>query len=277
MRPTSAAALAATTGQWTSLLASGPRRGLPPARELFAVADLLTGHPRLASALTDTGRSATDRAELLRDLLAARVAAAELSPEVLDLLTGLVRHRWAEPADLAAACETLGRTTVLFDAQLTDQLDDVERELLALLDVLDGSAELRQALVNTRDYTTAQRVGLFEHLCGAQLTEHTRTLVTRALTINGRRPLRAVLRELIDESAARRDELVALVSSVVPLSPVQEARLAAALKRIYGTEVLLNVTVRPEIVGGLHIQVGQDVIDDTVGARLRTARQILGQ
>lgn len=277
MRPTSAAALAATTGQWTSLLASGPRRGLTPAAELFAVADLLTAHPRLADALTDVGRDANDRAELLRDLLGARVAAAELSPEVLDLLTGLVRHRWAEPADLAVACETLGRTTVLFDAQLTDQLDDVERELLALLDVLDGSAELRQALVNTRDYTTAQRVGLFEQLFGAQLTEHTRTLVTRALTVNGRRPLRAVLRELIDESAARHDELVALVSSVVPLSPAQEARLAAALKRIYGTDVLLNVTVRPEIVGGLHIQVGQDVIDDTIGARLRTARQILGQ
>lgn len=47
------------------------------------------------------------------------------------------------------------------------------------------------------------------------------------------------------------------------------------LGRRYGTEVALNVVVDPDIVGGLRIEIGDDVIDATVSSRLNDLRQRL--
>src|SRR5699024_941892 len=65
------------------------------------------------------------------------------------------------------------------------------------------------------------------------------------------------------------------VSSAVPLSEAQQSRLGAVLASIYGREIQLNLTVDPTVVGGLQIQVGDDLFDATVLARLSRARSQL--
>jgi F-type H+-transporting ATPase subunit delta len=65
------------------------------------------------------------------------------------------------------------------------------------------------------------------------------------------------------------------VHSAVPLSETQQARLGAVLASIYGREVQMNLQQDPEVVGGLRIQVGDDLYDATVLARLSRARSSL--
>ena len=57
--------------------------------------------------------------------------------------------------------------------------------------------------------------------------------------------------------------------------PVVARRLAAALQRIYGHEVHLNVQLDPTLVGGIRVEIGDDVIDGTVSTRLDDARRKL--
>ena len=63
--------------------------------------------------------------------------------------------------------------------------------------------------------------------------------------------------------------------SAVPLDETQQARLGAVLASIYGREVQMNLQHDPEVVGGLRIQVGDDLYDATVLARLSRARSSL--
>src|SRR5699024_6186070 len=70
----------------------------------------------------------------------------------------------------------------------------------------------------------------------------------------------------------RRRRAFAAVSSAVPLNEAQQARLGAVLAAIYGREVQMNLQVDPDVVGGLRIQVGDDLYDATVLARLSRAR-----
>jgi F-type H+-transporting ATPase subunit delta len=65
------------------------------------------------------------------------------------------------------------------------------------------------------------------------------------------------------------------VRAPVALTDEQRTRLAAALRRIYGRDVQLNVVVDPDVVGGLSVQVGDEVIDGTVVGRLAEARRRL--
>ena len=52
-------------------------------------------------------------------------------------------------------------------------------------------------------------------------------------------------------------------------------RLAKALSKQYGTAVHLQVVVDPDVVGGLRVEIGDDVIDGTVSSRLEDAQRKL--
>ena len=54
-----------------------------------------------------------------------------------------------------------------------------------------------------------------------------------------------------------------------------DGRLAAALRRIYGSDLHLNVQLDPELVGGIRVEIGDEVIDGTMVARLDEARRRL--
>ena len=52
-------------------------------------------------------------------------------------------------------------------------------------------------------------------------------------------------------------------------------RLVKALGRQYDRTVRLRVVVEPDLVGGLRVEIGDDVIDGTVSGRLDDARRRL--
>ena len=67
------------------------------------------------------------------------------------------------------------------------------------------------------------------------------------------------------------------MTTAVPLTAAQEQRLTDVLGRIYGRTVGLQVTVDPSVLGGLVVQVGDEVIDGSIAHRLEAAgRRLAG-
>ena len=58
-----------------------------------------------------------------------------------------------------------------------------------------------------------------------------------------------------------------------PLGAGDEQRLTAALTAQYGRPVHLNVVVDPDVIGGIKVEIGGDVIDGTISSRLDDARR----
>jgi len=65
------------------------------------------------------------------------------------------------------------------------------------------------------------------------------------------------------------------VYSAAELSEAQRTRLSDALARRYDGEVALNVVIDPTVIGGLRVQIADDVIDGSISARLADLRQKL--
>ena len=60
----------------------------------------------------------------------------------------------------------------------------------------------------------------------------------------------------------------AMVESAVPLPPDLQAAIEAGLTRRYGVGLTTAFAQRPELIGGMRIQVGSDVYDSSVRAAL---------
>jgi F-type H+-transporting ATPase subunit delta len=229
----------------------------------------LAHEPRLRRALADPARSSEDRAGLLRTVLAGKVG-----DEALGLLEALVSARWSGPNALRDAVERLGVDALLAGAERADELSDVEDELFRFGQIVDGSPQLA-AVLGDPTAPMEHRTALIADLLGEKAKPTTVRLAQLALAGFGGRSFGASLARLVDLAAARQERQIAYVTSAIPLSDEAEERLGAALSRRYGLAVSVKVTIDPEILGGLSVQIGSDLYDGTVLRRLVEARAAL--
>ncbi|MET9730056.1 F0F1 ATP synthase subunit delta [Streptomyces sp. NPDC006458] len=239
------------------------------ADELAAVTALLDREVSLRRVLTDPAQSGEAKAEL-----AQRLFGGQVGGEIVDLLAGMVRSRWSQSRDLVDALEELADTADLTAAQRAGTLDDVEDELFRFGRIVSSNTELRAALTD-RKATTAAKAELLRSLLGGRAQATTERLVTRLVTVPRGRSLESGLESLSKLAAERRDRMVAVVTSAVPLSDGQKQRLGAALAKLYGRTMHLNLDVDPEVLGGMRVQVGDEVINGSVADRIEDAARRL--
>jgi len=239
------------------------------AGELFDVAALLDREKTLRRVLTDPSRSADSRAELARGLFGEQVSEA-----AGDLLSAAVRARWSQPRDLADAVELLAVEALIAAAEQAGRLDTVEDELFRAGRVVAGSPQLRMAL-SDRSAPVQRRVELVDDLLGDKVADETIRLVRQAVVAPRGRKLEDALEAYAAVAAARRSRLVATVTAAVPLTEAQRGRLGEILARVYGHELQLNVQLDPDLIGGLRVEIGDEVIEGSVLSRLADARRRL--
>jgi F-type H+-transporting ATPase subunit delta len=239
------------------------------AGELAAVTGLLDREGALRRALTDPAHSGEAKAAL-----AERVLRGQVGEETLDLISGTVRARWSRSRDLADAIEELANTADLVAAQRAGVLDDVEDELFRFGRIVADNTGLRAAL-SGRSAGDEAKAALVRTLLGGRADPVTERLVERLVTHPRGRSLEAGLEALGKLAAARRDRVVAVVVSAVPLSDPQKQRLGTALARMYGHQVHLNLDVDPEVLGGISVRIGDEVISGTIADRLDEATRRL--
>lgn len=241
------------------------------ADELAAVTALLDREVSLRRVLTDPAQPGEAKAELAQRLFGAQVSGA-----TADLVAGMVRSRWSQPRDLVDAFEELAATADLTAAQRADSLDDVEDELFRFSRIVSSNAELRSALTD-RTAGKAAKSELLRSLLGGRANVTTERLVTRLVTAPRGRSLEAGLESLSKLAAERRNRMVAVVTTAVALSDGQKQRLGAALSKLYGRHMHLNLDVDPEVLGGIRVQVGDEVINGSIADRLEDAsRRVAG-
>jgi F-type H+-transporting ATPase subunit delta len=267
MRGASRGSLLAARERLEPVLAGGEGRSL--GEELFAVLVPLDASPALRRALTDPSRDGEAKADLVRRLFGDKVGGT-----TVDVVSGLVRGRWSAARDLGDAVEQLAALAVVAGAESDGQLDALEDELFRFRRVVEGDPDLARAL-RDRGAPPSARVDLVERLAGDKVGPATLVLLREAAAHPRGRRVEQVLEDFGQVAAERRERTVAVVSAAVPLTEQQRDRLAAALQRIYGRPVHLNVEVDPDVLGGMRVQVGDEVLDGSVVARLEDARRRL--
>jgi F-type H+-transporting ATPase subunit delta len=238
------------------------------ARDLFGTADLLRAEPALRRVATDVSLLGEAKAALMRDVLGGKV-----SDEALEVVTTAVSHRWTRPRDLPDTLEQLG--VVASARSAGDEAGRLADELFAVGQLVQQNPDLRGALsdpARSREDKTA----LVDGLLAGKVLPATTALVGQSLS-GSHRTVSAALAAYQKVVAEVRNQGVATVRVARPLSDADRERLAASLSRTYGREIHLNVVVDPEVIGGIRVEIGDDVIDGTVASRLDDAgRRLAG-
>lgn len=253
-------ALAATTA---ALDAAGGV-DLDAARELFAAARALGAAPQLSGALTTAAAPVAARQQVVSDVFAGS------RPAVVEVLRTAAAQRWSSTDDLLEGIEELAIRAAAIAAPGTD----IAGELFEVSRTVAANPELELAL-GSRLGESRAKGELVEKLLAGRAGDAT-TLIASSLVQQPReRRVRSLLSWATGLVADQRGRFVATVHTATPLDAERLERLRGALSTRYGREVSLNVVVDPEVLGGARIEIGDDVIDATVAARLNDLRQRL--
>ena len=253
---------AAAPGTGTSLAAT-------VGDELFAVLHLLDSEPGLRRALADPSKPADEKGAIVVALLHGKV-----TPATEELAAATVRAPWAGPAGMTDALEQLAVEAFAIAAEESGQLDDLEDELFRFNRVVASEPELRAALTEPA-LPPQGKQGLINALLADKVTPVTLRLITEMSLHPRGRPLVVSLDMCTRIAAERRQRLIAVVRTATGLSAEQRRRLADALAGIYGHEVYVNIVIDPTVMGGMTIQVGDELIDASVASRLSAVRRKL--
>ena len=234
--------------------------------ELFTVSRLLRSEPGVRRFATDVSLPAEAKQGMVRSVFTDR-----LSQPTLDLLTEAVGKRWTLSRDLPDALERLGEVAVVKSAGT--RAGEVTDEVFALAQAVNGTPELRDALTDPQR-SVGDKAGLLESLLDGKALPATITLAKQSL-VGTYRTVSAALENYRRVAAEVQDESVATVRVARALSEEDQRRLGQALQRQFDREVHLNVVVDPDVLGGMRVEVGDQVIDGTISSRLDAARRQL--
>ncbi|MEJ7707384.1 MAG: F0F1 ATP synthase subunit delta [Nocardioidaceae bacterium] len=264
MRGSSAEGLATTSERLESLASEGDAEQL--GEGLFAVTDVLHRQPSLRRALTDPAAGTDAKAGLARDVFDGLVSA-----ETVETVETAARARWSSASDFLQALEHLGVLALTIAADKEGRLSDLEDELFRFSRVVVADVHLRDALTNTQ-VPLEHRQALVSSLLEGKASTPAVLLVRQAVASSAG-SLETALESYQERAADRQQRLVALVRTAIELNELELERLASALGRLYGRDIHLNVVVDPSVLGGIRVELGDEVIDGTVAGRLDDARR----
>jgi len=263
LRGASADAMAALSDELSGASASDAAQ---LGEDLFAVATLLRAEPGLRRVATDSSMDAAAKSGLLRQLLDGKIGAP-----ALDLVASASEKRWTRTRDLADALEELAVVSLVNSAG--DDAEQLSNELFAVGQLINEQHDLRTALSDPAR-SGSDKGQLLRDLLGGKTLPATQRLAEQALT-GSHRSVTVAIEEYQKIAAAAHNQRVAEVHVAQELSDDEVGRLEAALSNQYGRTVHLNVVIDPSIIGGMRVEIGDDVIDGTVSGRLADARRKL--
>ena len=232
--------------------------------ELFTITSALDHNIQLERALTDPSRPVEDKVAVVKTLIGDQA-----HPLVMEIMSDLVSRRWSRVSDIANAVEDFGVDGMMYYVDYTNTTLQVSIELAEL-----HSALLNLPVVRTKLYdatvSSEARVKLLYSLIGdTDFTKVTKRLAEHATcNLRNRRYLQTI-QWLINKFSRHMGESMVTVTTATPLSKEQVEKLIAIYSAKTGHPVHINSVVDPTVMGGMRIQVGDEVTDNTVVAQLQ--------
>lgn len=232
--------------------------------ELFTITKVLDDSIQLERALTDPSRPVADKVAVLKELLGDNA-----HPMTMEIMTDLVSRRWSRARDIANAVEDFGVDAMMYYADATDATLQVSIELSELHSALLNLPVVRAKLYDYQA-TSEARVKLFrEVFSGKTLNKVTMRLAEHATCNLRRRRYLETIQWLINKFSHHMGESMVTVTTATPLKKEQIKRLVEVYSAKVGRQVHINSVVDPTVLGGMRIQVGDEVTDNTVVAQLQ--------
>ena len=252
----------ALAGARAALAALGGKDRLAIGQQLFEAARVIGDSAQLRTMLADPSAASDDKAKVIGAIFSS------INDDARGLLSEIAGARWSTQDDLLAGIEEIAIRAVAASAPASVSVED---ELFTFGAAVSSDPELELA-VGSKLGSPASKSALITSLIGGKASPQSLAIIDHLVQQPRGRRIGELIRTAAEIVADEAGLAVATVITAAPISDAQLERLRAGLSQTYGRDLQLNQVIDPAIIGGIRVQIGDDVIDGSVSTRINDLR-----
>lgn len=155
-------------------------------------------------------------------------------------------------------------------------LEQVTGDLLKISRSLEGEPRLEELMSHQR-LSPGQKKKLALEIWQKAVSPLVMSFLLLLVDKHRERHLAAIVAMFMELLRSERNVAVAEIKTAYPLEPEEVERVQRALERALGKKLEMQVSVHPELIGGLVVKVGDRVLDGSVIKRLSLMKERLAE
>ncbi len=174
-------------------------------------------------------------------------------------------------SEISGVAERYARA--LFDLSLEEKAIDATETDLGRIEAIMNESEDFMRLVKSPVFTSDEQLAAVSALLDKAKIEGIVGNFVRVVTSNRRLfSLPGIIKAFRKILSTHRGEQVAEVTSAHPLTDDELEALKASIKDALGKDIAIDAKVDPELLGGLVVKVGSQMIDSSVRTKLNSLK-----
>jgi F-type H+-transporting ATPase subunit delta len=146
-------------------------------------------------------------------------------------------------------------------------------ELAEVIKIIDENKEFLQ-IINHPNLSTSKKKQLFESIFKGKIEESILSFLLIIIEKNRMLEIDGILEEVKKIHLKRNKTVEAYVETVVPLTNEERDALINKLQRKYNKTIIIKEEINKDIIGGVFVRVGNDIIDGTIKLKLEEMRKL---
>lgn len=173
--------------------------------------------------------------------------------------------------------EYLDRRYALALFEVAEKKGKVEQYLQELRNivVLMKNDDDFMKLVKHPQISTSSKKKLFTDIFKGKIDEELLSFLLILIDKGRILELEGKLREMEKINLERNNTVIAKVKTVISLQDDQRKNLVEKLEKKFNKKILLQEELDPSIIGGVYVQVNNDVIDGTVKSKIEEMKKLM--
>lgn len=166
--------------------------------------------------------------------------------------------------------------TAFFElASEKSQIDEISNDLVTLSKLLESGGDIDSLLHNATLRRADQARALSAVADHLKLTPMTKKLLGTVALNRRLDALGSIIAAVQALVSAHKGEITAEVTAAQKLDEAQIGAIGKSLKKVFGKDVNVVLHIDPEIMGGLVVKVGSQLIDSSVRTKLERLHRAL--
>ena len=159
-------------------------------------------------------------------------------------------------------------------AEEKGKVQEYLNDLREICDLIDNNKDFYE-VVKHPQISTKQKKKTFINIFKGNIDEELLSFLLILIEKDRILFLKEKLKEMEKIHLERLNVLQGIVKTTIPLEEYEYNALVEKLEKKYNKDIILKKIIDPEILGGIYVRIGNDVIDGTVRTRLDDLRKLM--
>ena len=159
-------------------------------------------------------------------------------------------------------------------AEKNGKVDEYLGDLREICELIDKDEEFQEVIKHTQ-ISTKQKKRVFINIFKGKIDEELLSFLLILIEKDRILFLKEKLKEMEKIHLDKLNVLQGIVKTTIPLEEYEYNSLVEKLEKKYNKDIILKKIIDPEILCGIYVRIGNDIIDGTVKTRLEDLKKLM--